>query len=406
MSANISDNGTDCYSLDTTPQAATIFHTTVLGVIVVLSLLANGMVLLLVARYKRLRRRSILVSLSVVTVDILLTITYTMPVLVTASLHRWPFLEGGCVFFGGSSFQFLMTRWLIMALLCIDRFSTVRFPFSYKRYSKRILIVLTILAWFIPFLFSIPTYTNSGFGKARLRENLPTCFLTCDPSLPGGRACQLVYLLYFTSVFFLGSAIPIGLYSWLYYQARRLRPTVLILGHLSTQVASGTVVRRPMAEYQLPNREWRALVTFAIIMVTVLVTGLPSYALQLIRVISLDIHCKIPIYVHYVFIEILLSASALDPVVIMRTKDFRICLKLLLCGRMAHTEDISSHNAVPQQMNDLVKPVLSQSASNESQQSALSEAQEMDTIVADGCVANGLLPLHQTLDQSPRTSVS
>ena len=403
MSVNISDNGTECYSLETTPQAAEILHTTVLSIIVVLSLLANGLVLLLVARYKRLRCRSVVVSLSVVTVDILLTVTYTMPILVTASLQRWPFENGGCVFFGGSSFQFLMTRWLIMALLCIDRFSTVRFPFSYKKYSKYILIILTILAWLIPFLFSIPTYSDSGFGPAVLRQNLPTCFITCEP---GGRVCQLFYLIYFTLVFSAGSVIPLGLYSWLYYKARRFRPTMLILGHVTTQVASGTIVRRPVAEYQLPNREWKALVTFALIMVTVLVTGLPAYLLQLVRVINLNTHCKIPIYVHYVIIEILLSASALDPLVIMRTKDFRTCIKLLFCARMAHTEDISSHNAPPQQLNHLAKPGLSQSASNESQHSALSEAQEMDVVITDGCVPNGTLPLHQTLDHSPRTSVS
>ena len=100
-------------------------------------------VLLLVARYKQLRRRSIMVSLSVVVVDILLTVTFTFPVLVTAAAQDWVFMDGGCLFFGTFSFQFLMTRWLIMAILCIDRFSTVRFPFSYK---KKILFVLTFLA--------------------------------------------------------------------------------------------------------------------------------------------------------------------------------------------------------------------------------------------------------------------
>ena len=403
--SNSTGNATQCgYSLATTPLGAQGLHTVVLSVIVVVSLLANGLVLILVARYKQLRSRSVMVSLSVVALDILLTITYTLPILVTASLHRWPFRHGGCIVFGTTSFQFLMTRWLIMALLCLDRFSTVRFPFSYKKYSKYILIVLTILAWLIPIFFSIPTFSNTGFGQVELRENLPTCLITCDRAKPGGRACQLFYLFYFTIVFFLGSAIPIGLYSWLYYRARRLRPTVLILGNLTTKVASGAVVRRPVAQYQLPTREWRALVTFALIMVTVLITGLPAYILQLIRVISIDAHCNIPIYVHYIIIEILLSASALDPFVIMRTKDFRTCIKLLFCGRMPHTEDVSRHDIAPQQLNHL-EPILSPSASSESQQSAVSDTQETATIVHP-TLPNGNVPLHQTFDQSPRTSVS
>lgn len=397
------DTQTCGYSLATTPQGAKILHTIVLSFLVVMSLVANGMVLVLVSRYKRLRCRSVMVSLSVVAADILLTVTYTVPMLVTASLQRWAFQEGGCVFFGATSFQFLMTRWLIMALLCVDRFSTVRFPFSYTKHSKQILITLTVLAWLIPSFFSIPTLSNSGFGPARLRENLPTCLVTCNPN---GRGCQLFYLFYFTIIFFLGSAVPLGLYSWLYYKARRLRPTLLTLGQVSTKVASGAVVRRPMAQYQLPNQEWRALVTFALIMVTVLITGLPAYLLQLIRVINLDVHCRIPVYLHYIIIELLVSASALDPLVIMRTKDFRTCMKLLFCHRMAHTEDITSRENASQ-LNHLAA-ALPQSASNESQQSALSDVQDtLDTRTAVDIVPNGGIPLHQTLDHSsPRPSIS
>jgi hypothetical protein len=114
------------------------------------------LLLLLVARYKQLRRRSIMVSLSVVVVDILLTVTFTVPVLITSEVEEWVFMDEGCIFFGTFSFQFLMTRWLIMAILCVDRFSTVRFPFSYKKYSKKILFVMTFLAWLIPLFFSLP----------------------------------------------------------------------------------------------------------------------------------------------------------------------------------------------------------------------------------------------------------
>jgi hypothetical protein len=162
--SNLSDNSSTefCYSFDDTPLGAEVLHIAVLSVIVLLSLLANGLVLLLVARYKQLRRRSTMVSLSVVVVDILLTVTFTVPVLVTAAIEDWVFMDEGCVFFGTFSFQFLMTRWLIMAILCVDRFSTVRFPFSYKKYSKKILFVLIFLAWLIPLFFSLPVPNSNS----------------------------------------------------------------------------------------------------------------------------------------------------------------------------------------------------------------------------------------------------
>ena len=398
-----------CYSLDDTPLEAEVLHIVVLSVIVLLSLLANGLVLLLVARYKQLRCRSIMVSLSVVVVDILLTVTFTVPVLVTAAAQDWVFMDEGCVFFGTFSFQFLMTRWLIMAILCVDRFSTVRFPFSYKKYSKKILFVLTFLAWLIPLVFSLPILSQSGFGIAEFRDNMPTCFVGCDRD---NNLCKLFYLLYFTSIFILGSAVPIGVYSWMYYRARRLRPSMVLLGQVLTQVASGAIVRQPIAQYQqLPSRERRALVTFVLIMVTVLVTGLPAYLNQIVRALNIDLHCRISIYVHYIIIELLLSASALDPFVIIRTKDFRICIKLLFCRRMAHTEDISNHevpNSNSQQLNHLHN--LHKSASNESQASNLgSEAHDTTTVtvVSIGPVANGEAPLHKTIDHStPRPSLT
>ena len=404
------DNDTYCYSLDTTPLAAEVLHVAVLGVIVALSLTANGLVLLLVARYKQLRCRSIVVSLSVVIVDILLTLTYTVPSLITAAAQEWQFMNEGCIFFGAFSSEFLMTRWLIMALLCVDRFSTVRFPFSYKKYSKKILFVLTFLAWLIPLFFTIPTFSQSGFGLAELRENIPTCFVGCDVTHPKGRFCQLFYLMYFSSVFVLGSVAPIAAYSWMYYKARKLRPTMLTLGQLSTQVASGAIVRQPVTQYQLPSRERRAFATFALIMVTVLVTGLPAYVNQIIRALSLELHCRIPIYVHYFAQELLMSASALDPLVIIRTKDFRTCIKLLFCGRLAHTEDIGSHEVpLSQQMNHLYLHKSSSGESHASPDLTATEALSPDTYttVVAVTVANGDVPRHKTIDHStPRPSLT
>ena len=189
---------------------------------------------------------------------------------------------------------------------------------------------------------------------------------------------------------------------------------MVLLGQVSTQIASGAIVRQPVAQYeQLPSRERRALVTFVLIMVTVLVTGLPAYLNQIVRVLNFDLHCRTPIYVHYIIIELLLSASALDPFVIMRTKDFRTCIKLLFCRRMAHTEDISTHAEVPnsnsQQLNHLYN--LYKSANNESQASNLPGGEAHDattvTVVSIGPLANGEVPLHKTIDHStPRPSLT
>ena len=336
------DNETNisCYSLDSTPQAALAVHSSLLAVIVVASLLANGLVLLLVAKYKKLRCRSVIVSLSVVTADLLLTVNYTLPALVTAAFQRWPFTETGCKAFGMMSVEFLITRWLIMALLCIDRFCSVRFPFKYDQYNKQILIILTATAWLLPFLFAIPVLT--GFAKGVLRENHPTCFVGCREGQRTFQSCTLFYACVFTFSFAVGCVMPIGLYAWLYWKGRKLRHSTLVLGRVSVQIASGAVVSQPIAHNFASNsREARALFTFILIFVTFFVTAMPAYLLQLIRSASLTAHCKIPIYVHFIIIELLMSSSVLDPLVIMRDRDFRTCIKRMFCCS-SRTGDISS----------------------------------------------------------------
>jgi hypothetical protein len=52
-----------------------------------------------------------------------------------------------------------------MAIPCVDRFSTVRFPFSYKKYSKKILFILTFLVWLIPLFLSLPILSQILFSE-------------------------------------------------------------------------------------------------------------------------------------------------------------------------------------------------------------------------------------------------
>lgn len=332
-SAIASDRGNDstdplfCFDLQTTPTWLLALHMTVLSAIILTSLLGNGTVLMLVARCKQLRSRSIIVSLSVVVVDLMLTLTHTVPTLASTAARRWPLSDSGCMAFSYLSLEAITTRWFTMAVLSIDRFSTVRFPFSYEKRSKGVLGVLTAAAWVLPVLMSAPVV--AGFGEAAFRPNVPTCLFDCIDD----RKCKFYYTGYFSIAFLFGAILPIVLYVWLYWKARQLRPSAMVLGRMAVQIASGAIITQPVAHLNGNPSERRARVTFVIIFITTLATSFPAYAFQFIRATNREVPCKLPLLIHFIVQEIFFLSVSLDPLVIMRDRNFRQCLRDLFCCR-------------------------------------------------------------------------
>ena len=324
-----SGNGS-CYMLSEAHPAALVVHAVCLAMIIVFSFAGNGLVLLLVVRFKELRVRSTVVSLCLVVADLLLTLCYTFPAMVTAGTREWVFREAGCIAFGFLASDVLITRWLTLCLLCLDRFCSVRFPFSYTRRGKWPMIILACLAWFVPFVLSaVPVHVFTNF---EVRDGQPTCLPTCQ-SHNLSNLCRLYYGGIFTATFIIGTIIPIILYSWLYHKGRRLRKSAKhSLGHHTVKIASSIVVLQHKEE-QNSTREKQATITFALLFVAVMFTGMPGYLLQLARSTGLAFYCEIPIYFHFISTEVFLCASALTPLVIMRDQTFRACLAKLCCCR-------------------------------------------------------------------------
>ena len=344
-SSNSTLNGTckltnDLFLQEEGPQWLLTIHIIVASTIIIASLIGSGLVLLLVAKFKELRTRTVKASLSVVVVDLLLDLNYHLPAVISTIARRWLFSEAGCVAIGFMGYEFFTTRWFIMAVLCTDRFCTVRFPFSYEKYSKCVLVVLTITAWVLPFVLTIPGVIPD-FGNFGFRPNIPTCAVDCQ-----NNRCRGYFRVLTTTSFVIGGIIPIVLYLWMYCRARKLRPTALVLGRLSVQVASGAVISQPVAQVEQHSRELRAVVTFALIFVTVLVTEIPAYIFLILRTINIAVWCRIPLVIHFIGIEIFFLATALDPMLILRDRDFRRCLsKLCCCGCTSRTDTRTYSNS-------------------------------------------------------------
>lgn len=326
------DNGT-CYDLGNVAQPILAVYATLIALIVLVTLAGNGLVLTAVARYKRLRSRSVIPGLSLVVADVLWGLSYHFAALASVANVGWPFGRMGCSAFGLLSIEFLITRWLVMAVVCFDRFSTVRFPFSYDKYSKCIIVVLTVVAWILPFLLAFfPAIAR--FSQETFRPNIPTCLYGCADS---DRLCRLYYGLVVTASFLLGAVLPILLYVWLYKRARYLKWPRVEMGHTSLQRTNGVGIHHSSTNYFKGPMQGYA--TFILIIVTVIVTALPAYVSQIVRTSSYEKWCKIPIEVHFAIQLVFFSSTALDPLVIMRDRDFRNCLKHMFCCKKQEVDN-------------------------------------------------------------------
>ena len=327
-----------CYDLESVPRLILGIYGVLIAVVVLVTLAGNGVVLVLVMRYKRLRRRSTIASMSLVVADILWGLCYHFPAFVSVTAVGWPFGDGGCVAFGLLSFQFLVTRWLVMGVVCFDRFCTVRFPFSYDKHSKCVITLLTAVAWVLPFAASFsPQFIQ--LSRESFRPDVPTCLYSCASS---ERLCRIYYALVVTLSFLLGVILPLLFYIWLYKRGRLLKLPRIQLGHTipphtTLQMTSASRENKPPSKQDL-----QAYATVTLIVVTLIVTALPAYTSKIFWSADYDNWCKIPIIVHFVIQLIFLSSTALDPLVIMRDQDFKYCLKDMISCKRRRRSVISS----------------------------------------------------------------
>ena len=334
------NNSSSCYNLESVPTPILGIYGFLIAVVVLVTLVGNGVVLVLIVRYKQLRSQSTIATLSLVVADILWGLCYHFPAFASVTAVHWPFGDKGCSVFGFLSFEFLVTRWLVMSVVFFDRFCTVRFPFSYNKHSKYVVTLLIAAAWIIPVLaLSLGLGVHISHGS--FRPNIPTCLYGCADS---DKLCQSYHAIVITMSFQLGAILPLLLYIWLYKRGRLLKLPRVQLGHT---IHSSLTQQATAAAKEAPIQDLQAYATFTLIVVTLIVTALPAYIFQLFRSADYNNWCKIPIVVHFVIQLIFLSSTALDPLVIMRDRDFQHCLKGMILFKRRRSVGISSPIVLP-----------------------------------------------------------
>ena len=326
------DSNETSYDLKQTHVAAIVIYVVFVLVVIVSSLIANGLVLLLVVYDKRLRYRSFLASLNVVVADMLLILFYHVMVSANLVSRGWAFGNSGstayysCFVVGVISYYVINVRWVAVGAIALDKYLTVRFPFRYwnPKQSKTLLVLMTIAVWVSPAVLFLP---STALTEPRFRANVPMCIPSCRDIFP----CGLIVTLEISLSFIWGAILPSVFYTLMYCRGRKLKlkSTVTHLGRLTVQLSTGAIIEQPIMSQNNQNRERRALLTLFLMYLSVLMTSLPTYAMVLTRRVDRCIFFSIPIYIQFVFAGIFLLSTLLDPIVLMRNQDFRQALRKL-----------------------------------------------------------------------------
>ena len=320
----------------------------VMALILSFSIVGNVTVILLVIFHRKLKYRSVIVSMGLVVADLLVAVIWTTQSLIATILGQWPFDEIVCNVLGAFWLWILYAKWLESAVVSFDRFFIITYPFTYYKHSKPVLIILTILAWLVPLLFITPA--TLAMDPFKFRIVVTTCTVDC---LSGkhGEVCLPYFAGLFSVFVMMGGVMPTVLYLIMYCISRQKR--IAMTYRLGTQhetiktdqtsitsvdsTTTSSSSTSSSAEQTsggalkkwLRSRDQRALATFFIVFLTLLVSQIPLIVVGGLRN-NLEVYNKIPLWLHLMATYISLLSPALDPIIVMRNQDFRKVIESII----------------------------------------------------------------------------
>ena len=226
-------------------------HSFVAVVLMLASLLGNFFVLWVVARNKELQYRSILTSMGAVAVNILFSLLTSPQVVAGSVTGEWPFGHVGCVTIGYIANGIFYVRWLNAFQFAVDRFLCILTPFWYERNGKRVLVVMSIISWTVPFISNVPSAIYETYS---FRSTFTFCAVNCE----NNGTCYNTYVFLLTVYMILGVLIPTVIYTFLYcYGKKKRREMNRELGTQAeeeTPTCNGAANGYPPSEHYLAAR--------------------------------------------------------------------------------------------------------------------------------------------------------
>lgn len=221
-------------------------------VILITGVVLNTAVVVLVAKYQKLKTLSFAIVLQVVALDVVMCFSVYLLRPMTAVANRWMFSEHICAFTGYIFISVLMIRVLLMGVQVMDRFFSAFFPYTYPSKRSRMITIFSTITWAVPMTFFMLGFRGilDCFGfvpVAFVCKFSPTCGFGCD-----------VAIKFFLAVTFIPCFIvSIFFYALLFLKARKLNKSKITVPPPPTE--DGSI---PEDGTRIHIREWKATIMF------------------------------------------------------------------------------------------------------------------------------------------------
>ena len=304
-----------------------------------LGVFMNTLVIILVAKFKKLKTATFYLALQVILVDLL-----NAAILLTSStanaITKRNLFSHYCSILGVVVFFLRSVRTFIMTVLVIDRFCSVFMPFWYPRNRVKKTVTLSLLAWITALVLSVIP-SSKLLDCYSFQQYTWTC--TMSIGCTHQRACTV----YNTSAVVFMQAINITglmLYLTLYIKAKKLQNRIV-----------DSSLQDSEAQLERGRQERRANTTFFLLFVALIGVSFPALFfnqamnLQQISTTILKISMDIIFQFLTVIAQTLHSVLVIiDPVVILRDKDAKEVL-LKCIRKLQKSTRLSQETNTPRQ---------------------------------------------------------
>lgn len=220
----------------------------------------NLLVIILVAKCKKLHTISFGLALQIVAHDLLLSLVVGLLGLISVIANQWIFGQYICAIVGSVLTASSIVRGAIMFIFIVDRFITVFCPFAYPKFQSKIIAIVSIVSWLYAWLVSVIGIFLDCY------KFMSTASWICSFSSACSKNCSIISGLLVGVFSVPASLIPLFLYTLLFIKAKIARKAMT---EPTTGIGNVDTTHKP-------KHDWKATITFFLLFITVFPLTVPS----------------------------------------------------------------------------------------------------------------------------------
>ena len=223
--------------------------------------------ILLIVFCKSLRQRNFAVAVQILVANVAFAISVLTTSAHAALAGDWMLGDKACQFIAFINQSLQPLRWLLTAVLVIDRALTINRPLKYEKHGAKVVAALSAVALTGGFLIGI--FPQIFFPECNeFLEGINSCQLSGEKG-----TCPIYAYVYFTILLHVGGVLPFSLYIWMLCKAKNANRRIV--------PAPGT--RTPLPQHLTLTR--KQLLTIFLLFWTPLGCLLPHYIAYIISFI-------------------------------------------------------------------------------------------------------------------------